>query len=666
MTTATRDRVALNNVLSIIPDKTAYVEATQRCPDLIERESNPDLFLQFEDLPEAALRLVNYWETRKRLFGEKAFLSIFDLQHGALSANAKELLQFGVGVWLPPDDFGRSVAFVDRSRANPIQEKLSLQDRQQGCFYLLNQRMLVSKEFVLVMLFRSSPRPKFIPSMSSGFMDMVERVFPVSLKAMHVVCLADQSAVKNFMKLFFPIILRILNRFVNKVFQTLEIGGPQDLKLKLAVQGIPEQNLPESVGGTWSYSQFDEWLYQQRQGSRCSLELLAEAATGISAKASASSVAGEALAGLENALEKLVIFEKQNYLDALKTAPEIVKEEADPKLFLREDEAPDDTARRVTNYWNLRSDLFESRAVLPMKLTGEGALDRRDLQVLECGYCTILPKNKHGHTVICLDPSRSSQPSHVESLRCLFYMLTVARKEASKGVVILFVMNKLSFQRLQKQFVLPKILQAIPIEIVCLHVIRQPARLGERVFADKVVPSMQLLLGTVAPIQVHSGTASSKLKAQLEDQGFFKEDLPRSLGGGWNYQHFLAWRDAQIRAESSSLISSPASHTTAHAFHPSPSPTVAGFAAAPRFQPDSLSIRVPRPLAVGATLPVSCPRPTIKTDAVLLHQALQNQQRVAEIQALLQLHHNSRNGQPPLDQQVAADAGLEQFFLQNR
>jgi hypothetical protein len=78
-TMLTEGTALMAQALQAIPDtdKLAYLEAVERAPELVQRESDPAAFLRCEkyDSRAAAHRLVRYWNVRKMVFGpERAFL----------------------------------------------------------------------------------------------------------------------------------------------------------------------------------------------------------------------------------------------------------------------------------------------------------------------------------------------------------------------------------------------------------------------------------------------------------------------------------------------------------------------------------------------------------------------------------------------------------------
>jgi hypothetical protein len=99
---------AMQQALQEIPleEKDAYLEAMERVPQLIDLESPPHLFLKAEqDEPWAAAeRLVNYWELRRWLFGDRAWLPMTSTGNGTLCQEDVELLKTGFCTLLDEDD----------------------------------------------------------------------------------------------------------------------------------------------------------------------------------------------------------------------------------------------------------------------------------------------------------------------------------------------------------------------------------------------------------------------------------------------------------------------------------------------------------------------------------------------------------------------------------
>jgi hypothetical protein len=149
----------LQEALHEIPDaaKQAYLEASERVPLLVKRESDLIRFLRCEKYNAwaAARRLVAYWDARKKFFGpNRAFLPM--TQSGAM-AEDMEYAEKALIAMLPDDDHGRPVVYWDRIRSTAavaprasvlrccfyLMQVLSEQERaqKQGCVLMANYRV---------------------------------------------------------------------------------------------------------------------------------------------------------------------------------------------------------------------------------------------------------------------------------------------------------------------------------------------------------------------------------------------------------------------------------------------------------------------------------------------------------------------------------------------
>jgi hypothetical protein len=145
----------LQEALTEIPDaaKQAYLEASERAPLLVERESDPISFLRCEkyDAWAAARRLVAYWEVRKKFFGpDRAFLPM--TQSGAM-AEDMEYSEKALATILPDDDQGRPVFCRDRIRSTA--DVIPRASALRCCFYLwqvLSEQERAQKRGFVVMI----------------------------------------------------------------------------------------------------------------------------------------------------------------------------------------------------------------------------------------------------------------------------------------------------------------------------------------------------------------------------------------------------------------------------------------------------------------------------------------------------------------------------------
>jgi len=103
----------------------AVAAKTVMCPELVQSETNPSLFLRREqyDPEKAAKRFAAYWKFRVDLFGnEKAFLPIILCEGGAFDGDEETLQMMRESPTyryiLPNDSHGRSVVFLESDQEN--------------------------------------------------------------------------------------------------------------------------------------------------------------------------------------------------------------------------------------------------------------------------------------------------------------------------------------------------------------------------------------------------------------------------------------------------------------------------------------------------------------------------------------------------------------------
>lgn len=395
--------------LNLVPiqNKAALLHACMVCPALVQRESPPLRFLEFENYNyyAAAVRWAKYWEVRFNSFGpERAFLPITDFTgNGAISADLIDYIATGVGVVLPPDDQQRPVLFVDRSRIPLECLHWPNECRQKLGFAILQKIMLLSKKFVVI--FFASSKPRFFPGMGEWFTDILNYAFPMKLSAVYLACKSPKSRFKSFVATYVPVMLKILNKNFRQVVVDIYIGDRDELLKKLVLKGLNPADLPESVGGSWKYEVFEDWVrrqrgtpvdaslqesaisnelkmltftldesngsmntaLQQKQGSNSPIHLKKEP---VVVEPRRNQTTGNALESeaVRNEIDSTDIEEKLAYIEALSVAPQLETTEANVDWFFSvENRNPKLAAKRVLNYWNLRRALFKDIYLRPLQ-----------------------------------------------------------------------------------------------------------------------------------------------------------------------------------------------------------------------------------------------------------------------------------------------------------
>jgi hypothetical protein len=108
---------------------------------------------------------------------------------------------------------------------------------------------------------------------------------------------------------------------------------------------------------------------------------------------------------LDDSISCVPAAEKAAYFEAVEKAPGLVLEETDPIDFLRIVEFNAwDAVKRLSNYWKWKKKLFADRWLLPIHdISGLGALDAKDLNLLWTGYIVNLPHDDEGNSVVIFD-----------------------------------------------------------------------------------------------------------------------------------------------------------------------------------------------------------------------------------------------------------------------
>jgi hypothetical protein len=92
------------------------------------------------------------------------------------------------------------------------------------------------------------------------------------------------------------------------------------------------------------------------------------------------------------------------FTEALEQNRDLVERESDPIKFLRcENGKVEAAAERLVSYWEERKKAFQERFLLPLVITGDGALDEASIDVMSTGYMVFLPDDAKGRSVLYLD-----------------------------------------------------------------------------------------------------------------------------------------------------------------------------------------------------------------------------------------------------------------------
>eukprot|EP00977_Amphora_coffeiformis_P000482 scaffold118_cov185-Amphora_coffeaeformis.AAC.2 len=248
-------------------EKAAFLQALKVAPHLVEHETPPLWFLQFEryDAWAAAKRLVSYWKQRSEVFGERAFLPMSQTGYGTLSPEDVEVLRTGYLVILPRTASGQAALCYDASRLK-IDDQRIRQIRFRCFFYfvsvLMEEQIDRSDGFHIVGILND------ITIARSFGLSAQSRLFdasiPMAARQLHAV--RCQNFNLSLFRRALPQLFQHSRKAAKKV--TFHLGDQEEIRQSLETAGFLMSNLPTRIGGTWGYDQFTQWCEE-----RCQFEM---------------------------------------------------------------------------------------------------------------------------------------------------------------------------------------------------------------------------------------------------------------------------------------------------------------------------------------------------------------------------------------------------------
>ncbi|GAX21679.1 hypothetical protein FisN_29Hu119 [Fistulifera solaris] len=240
-----RARAHLNEVVMQMPvaAKTAYLEALTQCPHLVETETNPEIFLRFENFNywSAAGRLVTYWRKRKEYFGDRAFLPMDLSGKGAMSKEDMQPIVTGCVTMLP----NSNIIVLDRTSAS---DTGGIATRRRRRFFFVHSLMgsgtcprLIINGFVVSDVLRR---------MNAEMKDLLADAFPIpSIGEIHVIFVKAKN--QTVWQHLLPLGLQQMAGLVANVkihnFDTVE-----QIAEELGCYGVTRNHLPPQLGGCYN------------------------------------------------------------------------------------------------------------------------------------------------------------------------------------------------------------------------------------------------------------------------------------------------------------------------------------------------------------------------------------------------------------------------------
>jgi len=241
-----------------VSDQTGYQMAMIRCPELLNTETDPKLFLRCEEYSaeKAAQRMVHYWNMRVKIFGDdRAFLPL--TLSGALKDD-EELFQMfrdfpRFRTFLPDDDHGRTVAYTEAPHIDYNNYGRIL--KMKYIWYFVHVAMKKQSTILKGLVFIVAPaRYKEFKLFDRLFYKMliesVNECLPVKVRSVHL--FANSNSIT---KLLLPMIKYFMNKETRHIHKVHERLDPEIL----VPYGIQPENVPRFIGGT--FDAYPNWQW---------------------------------------------------------------------------------------------------------------------------------------------------------------------------------------------------------------------------------------------------------------------------------------------------------------------------------------------------------------------------------------------------------------------
>lgn len=238
-----------------------YEAAVSVAPELVKTESNFGDFLCVEaNIPfNAARRLALYWKARKKVFGDRWLLPMNQTGHGALSKQDIDVLRSGYIVIMPRPS-GGIIALMDESRLPAGAEDCKL----RILFYFSSIfRKHASLGKAIVHVVTSAPRRTL--DLHPEEWQIREKAFPGSglVKPKIFVAQAYEQGKQELIDFMAYSTLRAEEFKTRLPIEAIAGSSVHNTLALLEERGLERHLLPRSLGGTFDYSQYDDWIRQR-------------------------------------------------------------------------------------------------------------------------------------------------------------------------------------------------------------------------------------------------------------------------------------------------------------------------------------------------------------------------------------------------------------------
>lgn len=276
---------ALDEAILMLPDeeKAGYIRAKKEAPTLVEKESNPILYLRFSKYNtwDAAKRLVRYWKERVYYFKERAFLPMNQTGEGALSRKDVSVMSTGYWAALPSDSEGHAVIFGDAARRGKHKDPDMLIRHLFYWNHCILSEQPVEKGVVVLVYVHKAAKAITSPELKAR-MQLASDCMLMWVHSLHVVPKVSRRSILDEV---LPIIFNLFPKSKTKRYCHRCKTNDEILSI-LEQHKLQRRDLPEIIGGDWSYENFVTWQERRiRIEWELPLGVLGEEGDDFSAKA---------------------------------------------------------------------------------------------------------------------------------------------------------------------------------------------------------------------------------------------------------------------------------------------------------------------------------------------------------------------------------------------
>ena len=241
---------------------------------------------------------------------------------------------------------------------------------------------------------------------------------------------------------------------------------------------------------------------------------------------------------------------RKEYDEAVEAVPHLVKLETPVIRFLRrEDFHTIQASRRLVLYWKYRKQVFAERWLLPMTLTGNGALSMSAIELLRSCHFTVV---RHPKPLIVIDTSRTHRPVAQDTLEWTFYYNTVITEEIDQTVGTTIIQIVREGDHPQALPGLAEILDtAIPSKTAGFFLLPtlEPAKALLREYLVYQASRLSEQNVGYAPPLLLADSIAGRLQLLESSLGIPPESVPTSIGGYHTDDAFHNWIRVRISIE---------------------------------------------------------------------------------------------------------------------